>query len=229
MMILIAGASRGIGKYLAENLASAGFHVFGTYHTTQPAQDPGFSSTKVDVTDESQVKNWIESVASTEDNEYTLINCAGLNYNAMLHKSDTDAWMAVIETNLKAAYLLMKHILPIMRDKHFGRIINLSSVVPQLGVAGTSAYSSSKSALWGLTKAAARENAKYGITVNAINLGYFDIGMIQEVPRENLDQIISMIPIGKLGDPQNILNAVKFLMESDYITGSQINLNGGLY
>lgn len=228
MHILIAGASRGIGKYLAERLTSEGHKVSGTYLGTEPEENIGYSLNKVDITNEEQVCRWIASAANCAE-KIALINCAGINYNSMLHKSDTEAWAKVINTNLKAAYNLMKHILSLMRKKQYGRVIYLSSVVPQIGVAGTSAYSASKAALWGLARATAMENARYGITVNTINLGYFDIGMIKEVPRENLEQIINTIPIGKLGDPANILNAVKFLMESDYITGSQINLNGGLY
>jgi len=228
MQILIAGASRGIGKYLAERLTSVRHKVSGTYNGTETEGNTAYSLNKVDIRDEEQVFRWIASAAKEAD-KLVLINCAGINYNSMLHKSDTEAWTKVIDTNLKAAYILMKHILPLMRDKQFGRVIHFSSVVPQIGVPGTSAYSASKAALWGLARATAMENAKYGITVNTVNLGYFDIGMIQEVPSEVLAEIIDRIPMARLGDPSNILNAVKFLIDSDYITGSQINLNGGLY
>lgn len=228
MRILIAGASRGIGKYLAKRLTSEGYKVFGTYHGTEPEGSTGYSLNKVDITNEEQVAHWMDSAANGTE-KLGLINCAGINYNSMLHKSDTEAWTKVIDTNLKAAYILMKHILPLMRESQFGRVIHLSSVVPQIGVSGTSAYSASKAALWGLARATAMENAKYGITVNTVNLGYFDIGMIQEVPSEILIGIVDRIPMARLGDPSNILNAVKFLIDSDYITGSQINLNGGLY
>lgn len=228
MRILIAGASRGLGKYLAENLVSDTAQIFGTYHNTDASLSTQAEFSRVDVTDEAQVKTWIDTVAG-DGQQLSLINCVGVNYNSMLHKSETENWMRVIDTNLKASYLLMKHIIPHMRNSKFGRIVCLASVVPQIGVSGTSAYSASKSALWGLTRSTALENAKYGITVNTINLGYFDIGMILEVPSEILSGIINRIPMARLGDPSNILNAVKFLIDSDYITGSQINLNGGLY
>lgn len=227
--ILITGASRGIGDYLAGNLKSAEYEVYGTYYHTKPATDLQDFIVRIDVTDEAQVSDWIGSIVKNGNEKLCLINCAGLNYNAILHKSDTVSWMQMFETNLKAAYLLMKHTIPFMRSNQFGRIINISSVVPLIGVPGTSAYSASKAALWGLTRTAAIENASYGITVNTLNLGYFDIGMIQEVPQNILEKIIEKIPTGKLGDPVNILNAVKFLLASDYITGSQININGGLY
>ena len=116
-----------------------------------------------------------------------------------------------------------------MRKKRYGRIILFSSVVPQIGVPGTSAYSASKAGLWGLTKTVAIENATYGITINTVNLGYFNIGMIKDVPTELLNKIIISIPMEKLGDPINILKTVEYLISTDYITGSQINLNGGLY
>jgi len=124
---------------------------------------------------------------------------------------------------------MLRHVLPIMREKRFGRIVLLSSVVPQIGIPGTSAYAASKAALWGLSKAVAKENARYGIAINTINLGYFDIGMIQDVPPEMLDRIVKGIPMGKIGDPKNILRAVEFILLADYLTGSEIDLNGGIY
>ena len=147
----------------------------------------------------------------------------------MMHKSDAQHWQDVIDSNLLGVQHLLRHLLPLMRSSRFGRIILLSSVVPQVGVPGTSAYSASKAALWGLSRAVAIENATLGITINTINLGYFDIGMIKDVPPEKLDKIVQSVPVGKLGDPLNILRAVEFLISADYITGSQIDLNGGLY
>jgi len=115
-----------------------------------------------------------------------------------------------------------------MRKRGFGRIILLSSVVPQIGVPGTSAYAASKAALWGLSKAVSKENARYGITINTINLGYFNVGMIRDVPSEVLDRIVSSIPMARLGHPDTILQTVEYLLSVDYMTGSQIDLNGGL-
>ena len=116
-----------------------------------------------------------------------------------------------------------------MREQLYGRIINLASVTAQKGVIGTSAYSSSKSAIWGFTKVVANENATKGITCNCLNLGYFNIGMISMVPENILNEIIQTIPQKKLGDAVNIFNAINFLIESDYVTGTSININGGLY
>ena len=228
MKILIAGASGGIGKYLAEQFSEKGFEVFGTYNSHPPKQNLKYKMDKVDVTKEPEIEEWINNVANCSD-ELSFIYCVGLNYNCITHKAETDKWLEVINTNLIGAQLSLKHILPLMRNKRYGRIILFSSVVPQIGVSGTSAYSASKAGLWGLTKTVAIENATYGITINTVNLGYFDIGMIKDVPTDLLNKIINSIPIGKLGDPVNILKTVEYLIATDYITGSQINLNGGLY
>jgi len=228
LKILIAGASGGIGEFLANEFSKQGFAVYGTYNTNPPKINLTYQMDKVNVTKESEVKKWINDVADTLD-EICLIYCVGSNYNCITHKAETDKWLEVINTNLIGAQLSLKHILPLMRNKRYGRIILFSSVVPQIGVPGTSAYSSSKAGLWGLTKTVAIENATYGITINTVNLGYFDIGMIKDVPTDLLNKIINSIPIGKLGDPVNILKTVEYLIATDYITGSQINLNGGLY
>ncbi len=226
MKILIAGASGGIGKYLAEQLSKK-HDVFGTYNTRKPDADVGYHMAKVDVTNESDVTNWV-SASAIENDELALIYCVGVNYNCMMHKSDADKWREVIESNLFGVQHILRHLLPIMRAKRFGRIVLLSSVVPQIGVPGTSAYAASKSALWGLSKAVATENATYGITINTINLGYFDIGMIQDVPPEMLKEIVQGISMGRLGAPEDILRSVEFILATEYLTGTGINLNGGI-
>jgi acetoacetyl-CoA reductase/3-oxoacyl-[acyl-carrier protein] reductase len=227
LKILIAGASGGIGTYLTEQLSQE-HDVYGTYHTRIPANHILHNMSKVDIINEIEVKAWINGVCA-DDTDLAFIYCVGVNYNCMMHKSVSDTWGAVIESNLLGVQIAFRHILPIMRQRRFGRIILLSSVVPQIGVPGTSAYSASKAALWGLSKAVAMENANHGITINTINLGYFDIGMIEDVPRDLLDKIVSSIPMARLGDPRNIYEAVKFIFKADYLTGSQINLNGGLF
>ena len=228
LKILIAGASGGIGEFLANEFSKQGFAVYGTYNIHPPQRNLTYQMDKVDITQESEVEKWINDVADTLD-ELCFIYCVGLNYNCITHKTETDRWLEVINANLIGAQFVIKHILPLMREKKYGRIILFSSVVPQIGVPGTSAYSASKAGLWGLTKTVAIENATYGITINTVNLGYFNIGMIKDVPTELLDKIINSIPMEKLGDPINILKTVEYLISTDYITGSQINLNGGLY
>ena len=228
MNILIAGASSGIGKFLAEKFSDKGFQVYGTYNSHPPMKGLAYKMTKVDVTQESDIESWINNVTNSSD-KLCLIYSAGINYNCFSHKAEMNKWIEVIKVNLIGAQFVLKYILPIMRRNKFGRIILFSSVVPQIGVQGTSAYSASKAGLWGLCKAIASENSAYGITINTINLGYFDVGMIKDVPTEYLYKIIDTIPMKKLGDPENILRTVEYLMNTDYITGCQINLNGGLY
>ena len=227
MKILITGASRGIGSFLMSKFIAEGNEVFGTFNSTVPP-DSLSSLTKVDITSIEEVKNWVDKTCTIDD-QLILINCAGSNYNAVAHKAEHEKWKKVIDVNLVGTFNVISAVLPFMREKSFGRIINFASVVPQKGVPGTSAYSASKAGLWGLTKSIASENAKKGITINTLNLGYYDIGMITEVPEEILLGIIKSIPVQKLGNPENIYNAIIFLINSDYITGTSIDINGGLF
>jgi len=227
-MILITGASRGIGKYLFEQFQESNEIVLGTYNSTYPGKDKIRSFTKVDISDYSAVSNWIEEIKS-KITKLTLINCAGNNYNSFAHKANIDKWRQVINVNLVGTFNVIRSVLPIMREQEYGRIINFSSIVAQKGVPGTSAYAASKAALWGMTKSIAAENARKGITINNLNLGYFNIGMITEVPEEILTDIIKTIPSQKLGIPENIFNAVNFLINSDYANGTSIDINAGLF
>ncbi len=225
---LITGVSGGIGNFLAKHYAQEGFEVFGTYHSTIPEVLSGIIINKVDVSDPKQVADWLNSLPINAS-EIVLINSAGITYNAFAHKSDPVRWKNVIDVNLIGSYNTSSFLLPHMRENKFGRIINFSSVVAQSGVMGTSAYSASKAGLWGMSKTLAIENATKGITVNTLNLGYFDIGMISAVPGDMQKQILEKIPVNRFGDPVNIVAAVDFLVKSDYTTGESININGGLY
>ena len=227
-MIIITGASKGIGEFLFKKFWELDEIVYGTYNSTYPKTDKKEFFTKVNIADYSDVSNWIKKIKS-KITKLTLINCAGNNYNSFAHKADVDNWVQVINVNLIGTFNVIRAVLPLMRQEGYGRIINLSSVVAQMGVIGTSAYAASKAGLWGLTKSIAIENAKKGITINNLNLGYFDIGMIKEVPKEFQKVIKEKIPTGSFGNPENIFKAVNFLIETDYINGTSIDLNAGLY
>lgn len=227
MKILITGASRGIGAFLMKELIKKDYDVFGTYHSSSVTEFKE-KLTKVDIKDENQVRDWINSKVTSKD-DVVLINCAGSNYNSFAHKAQADEWRSVVETNLFGTFYAIQNVLPIMREKGFGRIINFASIVAQKGIPGTSAYAASKSALWGLSKSIAVENATKGITINNLNLGYFDIGMITDVPDPILDQIKNSIPSKSLGDPENILRSVEYLINNEYINGSSLDINGGLF
>ena len=228
MKILITGASKGIGKYLMKKFQETGETVHGTYFTTSPEEASSESYTKVNISDHVEVKTWVDQ--NIDKNEkIVLINCAGTNYNSFAHKADIARWKNVIDINLMGTFNVIHAVLPFMREQGYGRIINFASIVAQKGIPGTSAYAASKAALWGMTRSIAVENAKKGITINSLNLGYFNIGMITEVPEEFLAIIKKEIPTGELGNPENIFNVVRFLIESDYTNGTSIDINAGLF
>ena len=223
-MVIIIGASRGIGKYLFEKFKSLDFQIIGTYNSTF-SNSEGLS--KVDVTDFNQVSDWIDKEKELINN-ITLINCAGISYNSFAHKSDPAKWKNVIDVNLIGSYNCIRALLPIMRAQKFGRIINFASVVASKATPGISAYAASKSALWGMTKSLAQENAALNITINNINMGYSRIGMIEQVPNEFLEAIVKQIPANRLCEPEDIFRTITYLMECSYINGASIDLNGGL-
>jgi len=226
-MIIITGASKGIGKYLIESYLGMGEEpIVGTYLSTIP-QDHKDNFVQIDVCDFTQVDEFVKKIAGTA-NHITLINCAGISYSAYTHKSDPDEWKKVVETNLYGSYHFIRALLPLMRDQKFGRVINFSSVVAVKPTPGISAYSASKAALWGMSKSLAIENASLNVTINNINLGYSELGMISSVPEEYRNKITAQIPAGFLCEPQDILSTVEYLRNTKYITGSSIDLSGGL-
>lgn len=224
-MIIITGASKGIGKYLFERFKKEGQAVIGTYNSSNKSNDDNMH--KLNITDESEVIAFFDKI-SAQLKKNVIINCAGINYTALAHKSNIVEWANVVNVNLVGTFNIIHHILPFMREEGYGRIINLSSVVARLSIPGTSAYAASKSGLWGLSRSIATENAKKGITINTLNLGYFNIGMIAEVSETFKVEIKNKIPMGDFGKPENIYNCIQFLLNSDYVTGSEIDINGGI-
>lgn len=226
-MIIITSASRGIGKYLYEFFKNNGKEVMGFYNNTTPNGDlEGLY--RVDITNENQVLGFFEN-NKHKINNVILINTAGISYNSFGHKTDFEKWRSVLDVNLMGTFNVIRHALPQMREDNYGRVINFSSVVAQKGIPGTSAYATSKSALWGMTKTLAVENGNKNVTINNINLGYFDIGMIEQVPQSYLDTIIQSIPAKRLGFPEEIVSTVNFIINTGYLNGTSIDLNGGLF
>ena len=226
-MIILTGASGGLGSYLVEHLGND-FEIIGTYNTHKPSQtDKVVSYHQVDITDSSNIERFVASV-SDKLQRIVLINMAGISIDGMGHKMSDDTWNQVVDINLKGTFQMCRALLPFMRKQKWGRIINISSVVGQLGVLGTIAYSASKSGLFGLTRTLAMENALKNVTVNTLALGYFNIGMINVITPEIQEIIKANIPMKRLGDPRDIELAIRFLIESDYVTGGTININGGL-
>ncbi len=227
-MILITGVSGGIGKFLYQEFKKIGEDIYGTYFETNGNFGSQNNFFQLDVTDFKKAQSIVEGLTEKIKN-LVLINCAGDNYDCYAHKSSQEEWHKVIEINLIGTYNMIRAVLPIMRVQNFGRIINFSSVVAELGIPGTSAYAASKAGLWGMSKSIAVENASKGITINNLNLGYFDIGMIKEISEDYKKIIKKRIPTGEFGNPQNIFYAVKFLIDSDYINGASIDINGGIF
>lgn len=226
-MIIITGITGGIGDFLFKKFTQAGEKIIGTYHENKPEGNIFENTYQLDITDYQQVEKFIKSVEAELKNT-TLINCAGITQNAFAHKSNVNDWTQVINVNLNGTYHLIRATLPVMREQNFGRIINLSSIVGQIGVMGTSAYAASKSGLNGMIKSIALENAQKGITINNINLGYFKVGMINSVPGEIQEKIKSKIAYNAFGDPENIFNTIQYIRQTPYLTSSCIDLNGGL-
>lgn len=226
-MIIITGITGGIGNYLYNEYFKSGEEIIGTYHLNKPEGGQYENCHPLDITDWLQAESFMKNISGKAKN-ITLINCAGISYNSFAHKSDVSEWANVISVNLTGTFNLIRAVLPLMREQNFGRIINLSSVVAQTGVLGTSAYAASKAGLSGLIKSVALENAHKSITINNINLGYFKVGMINTIPEEIQDKIKSKIALSEFGDPQNIFNTIQYIRETPYLTGVGIDLNGGM-
>jgi acetoacetyl-CoA reductase len=160
-----------------------------------------------------------------------LINNAGITRDAVLHRMTEEQWNEVIHVNLASIFNMTRNVIGGMRDRNYGRIINISSINGQKGQIGQTNYSAAKAGMVGFTKALAQENAKKGITVNAIAPGYIDTEMVSSVPKEVLDQIIGGIPVGRLGMADEIARCVAFLAAEDagFITGATLTVNGGQY
>lgn len=244
--VLLTGASGGLGKYISHHLAQNGFNLALQFNNSPVKLDenineikssgflkPGqiIKSYKADISDESSVTELTGNVKSDLGSIDILINNAGLSINAVSWKLNLDDWNKVINVNLTGPFLCTKHVLPLMKENKYGRIIYISSVVPQIGVAGTAAYSASKAGLYGLCKTVSKEIIRNNITANVISLGYFDAGLLYQIPEEIRNQIKETIPVKEFGNPAEVSECIKYLCSenSRYITGQTINLNGGLY
>jgi NAD(P)-dependent dehydrogenase (short-subunit alcohol dehydrogenase family) len=226
-MIVITGASGGLGSYLVEHLGRE-YEIIGTYNKHKPKiTGERVLFCQADVCDSGSVERFVSTVADKLKN-IVLINMAGISLDGMGHKMEDTIWDRVMDTNLKGTFLMCRAFLPFMRKQEWGRIINVSSVVGQMGVPGTIAYSASKSGLFGLTRTLASENVMKNITVNVLALGYYEVGMIKVISPEIQEQIRASIPMKRFGHPRNLELAIRFLIECDYITGATININGGL-
>lgn len=227
-MIVLTGASGGIGRVILPSLAALD-SVIAIYHSKQPDISglSGVTTFQVDLTSECEVGDFVASIKSSL-NRVTLIHAAALSRDGLSAKFSTDDWDQVINVNLRGNFLLTRAMLIPMIEEKWGRIIHVSSVAGMRGVPGTLAYSTAKTGLLGMSRVLANEYARFGITSNVLVLGYFNTGLIDTLSEKIRNKICESIPSRRLGDPANIVNAVEFLMKSEYVNGSTIHVDGGI-
>ncbi len=229
----VTGGTRGIGRAISARLRAAGYKVAAGYAGNEVAANAAASELGLFV-----VKGNVSSCAAavkTVEAELgpidVLVNNAGITRDAVLHRMTEEQWNEVIHVNLASIFNMTRNVIEGMRERNYGRIINISSINGQKGQIGQTNYSAAKAGMIGFSKALAQENAKKGITVNTIAPGYIDTEMVSAVPKAVLDQIIAGIPVGRLGMADEIARSVAFLAAEDagFITGATLTVNGGQY
>jgi len=231
---VVTGGTRGIGGAISEALAKAGFTVAANYvGSTDRAKSfqerTGIMTVRFDVGDFEASREGVKRIEQELGPVDVLVNNAGITRDGTLHKMSFEAWDEVIRTNLSSCFNMCRHVIEGMRERKFGRIVNIGSVNGQAGQYGQVNYAAAKSGIHGFTKALAQEGAKFNITVNAVAPGYVNTEMVRAVPENVLEKIIQRIPVGRLGETEDIVRAVLFLVadEADFITGSTVSVNGG--
>jgi acetoacetyl-CoA reductase len=233
---IVTGGTRGIGHAISVTLKNAGFKVAANYAGNDEAAakfkaETGVPVYKWDVGKYEACKAGIDQVVAELGPVDVVVNNAGITRDAMLHKMSPEQWSSVIETDLTSVFNMSRLVIDGMRERGFGRIINITSINGQKGQMGQTNYSAAKAGMIGFTKALAQEGANKGITVNCVAPGYINTEMVAAVPQPVLDKIISTIPVGRLGTAEEIARAVLFLAGDDagFITGSTLTVNGGQY
>ncbi|MBP3124864.1 acetoacetyl-CoA reductase [Thalassospira sp. ER-Se-21-Dark] len=231
---LVTGGTRGIGKAISLSLKDAGYTVVANYAGNDEAakaftDETGIATYKWSVADADACAAGIAKVEAEVGPIDILINNAGITRDGFMHKMETEQWNAVIDTNLSSLFYMTKPVLEGMRARGFGRVVNISSINGQAGQLGQTNYSAAKAGVHGFTKALAQEVARKGITVNTIAPGYINTDMVAAVPENVLEGIISKIPVGRLGEADEIAQAILYLCgpNSGFITGSCLSINGG--
>jgi 3-oxoacyl-[acyl-carrier protein] reductase len=239
-VVLVTGASRGIGAAIADTLGESGYTVIGTATTTSGADsisqrfvDKGIlgAGMPLNVTDPDSINALLQSVVENFGAPTVLVNNAGITKDNILMRMKEDEWLDVINTNLNAVFRLSKACVRPMTKARWGRIVNISSVVGSMGNGGQSNYSATKAGVEGFSRALAKELGSRSITVNTVAPGFIDTDMTKELPDANKEVLLGQIPLARLGAPEEIAAVVKFLVSdaAGYITGETIHVNGGMY
>ena len=235
-LALVTGGTRGIGASISLELKSKGYRVIANFAKNkntakQFSEEYSIESYGFDVSDEGACRDACKEIVSKHGPIDILVHNAGITADSSLLKMTNKQWQDVMETNLSSCFYLTKIVLDDMRRNSFGRLIYLSSVNAMRGQRGQANYAASKAALTGFAKSVALEVAHKGITVNLIAPGYIDTEMVRSVPATILDNVITQIPVGRLGRPEEIAHIVSFLCDtrSGFITGTTIHANGGMH
>ena len=230
---VVTGGTRGIGRAIAITLKEAGHRVACVYARDDKAaeafrDETGIAVFKFDVGDFAACGEGVKAIEAALGPIEILVNNAGITRDTTLHRMSAEDWKAVIDTNLGSCFNMSRHVIAGMRERSFGRIVNIGSINGQAGQAGQTNYAAAKAGMQGFTRALALEGAARGITVNTIAPGYIDTEMVRAVPAAVLEKIIARIPVGRLGKPEEIARAVLFLVadEAGFITGSTLSING---
>ncbi len=235
---LVTGASRGIGKSIALTLAKSGITVVGTATSdtgaaaiTDYLKEFGGRGIALNVNDKESIDSVIKNIAENEGDVTILVNNAGITKDTLLLRMKEEDWDAVLDTNLKSVFLLVKATIRGMTKAQFGRIINIASVIGFMGNPGQLNYSAAKGGMIAMTKSLAKEFGSRNITANCVAPGFIQTDMTDKLSEDVKAAYIKAIPLGRLGQPEDIANAVKYLAsdEASYVTGSTIHVNGGMY
>jgi acetoacetyl-CoA reductase len=231
---IVTGGTRGIGEAISLALKDMGMTVVANYAgNDQRAQEftdrTGIKTVKFDVGNYDDAQAGVQKVADEVGPVDVLVNNAGITRDGTLLKMSKESWNEVIDTNLGGCFTMAKAVFPGMKERGWGRIVNIGSINGQAGQYGQVNYAAAKSGIHGFTKALAQEGARFGITVNAIAPGYIDTDMVAAVPADVLAKIVAKIPVGRLGQASEIARAVGFLVAEDagFVTGSTLSINGG--
>ncbi|WP_158045140.1 acetoacetyl-CoA reductase [Skermanella pratensis] len=231
---VVTGGTRGIGEAISVGLKDAGYKVAAIYagndeRAREFSERTGIAVYKWDVGNFEACKEGLAKVASELGPVDIVVNNAGITRDGVMHRMTYEQWNDVIQTNLTSCFNMCRSVIDGMRERGFGRIVNIGSINGQAGQYGQVNYAAAKSGIHGFTKALAQEGAAKGITVNAIAPGYIDTDMVRAVPPNVLEKIVAKVPVGRLGKASEIARGVLFLVadEGGFITGSTLSINGG--